>query len=103
MFSAFPCHRFPKTAVAFLVSLALIQPAFADEATPKPADKTAAAKGDTSFAIGERIEVTGKRLTDASRVLTSIDRMGADVAQNSNADFAWRLIGQLPWRDDHRV
>ncbi len=96
MFSAFPCRRFPKTAVAFLVSLALIQPAFADEATPKPADKTAAAKGDTSFAIGERIEVTGKRLTDASRVLTSIDRMGADVAQNSNADFAWRLIGQLP-------
>lgn len=96
MFSAFPCQRFPKTTVAFLVSLALIQPAFADDATPKPADKTAAAKGDTSFAIGERIEVTGKRLTDASRVLTSIDRMGADVAQNSNADFAWRLIGQLP-------
>ena len=53
-------------------------------------------KGDTSFVIGEHIEIKGKSLTDASRVLTSIDRMGADIAQSSEADFGWRLLGRLP-------
>ena len=53
-------------------------------------------KGDTSFQIGEHIEVVGKALTDASRVLTSVDRMSADVAQSSEADYAWKLLGRLP-------
>lgn len=96
MFAARPRRRFQKNAVTLMVSLALHQSAFAAESATDTAKKTAPAKGDTSFAIGEHIEVTGKRLTDASRILTSVDRLGADVAQNSNADFAWRLIGRLP-------
>lgn len=96
MFFACPCHRFQKNAVALFISLATIPSAFAVEPVIEVAKKTASVKGDTSFVIGEHLEVTGKRLTDASRVLTSVDRLGADVAQNSNADFAWRLIGQLP-------
>ncbi|MDX3772630.1 TonB-dependent receptor [Chromatiaceae bacterium AAb-1] len=52
--------------------------------------------GDTSFSIGERIVVTGSRLVDASRVLTSVDRMSGDIAQSADFDYSWQLVGQLP-------
>lgn len=47
---------------------------------------------DTSFSIGDGIVVTGAR----SPVLTSVDRMGADVAQNASVDYAWELVGRMP-------
>lgn len=52
--------------------------------------------GDTSFSIGERITVTGSRLIDASRALTSVDRMSGDMAQAVDVDYAWQLVGKLP-------
>lgn len=53
-------------------------------------------QGDTSFYLGERIEVAGKNLIDASKALTSVDRMAGDLAQSANIDYAWQLVGQLP-------
>ncbi|SUI69462.1 TonB-dependent receptor [Shewanella morhuae] len=54
------------------------------------------ATGDTSFAIGERITVVGKRSVDASKVLTSVDRMSGELVQSADVDYAWQLLGRLP-------
>lgn len=55
MFSGRPCHRFQKNAVALFVSLAVVHSAFAVEPAVEVAKKTTSVKGDTSFAIGERL------------------------------------------------
>lgn len=52
---------------------------------------------DTGFSIGEQIVVSARSMAASSRnVLTSIDRMGGDVAQNANVNYAWELVGRLP-------
>ncbi|WP_083446037.1 TonB-dependent receptor [Gallaecimonas pentaromativorans] len=56
----------------------------------------AADNGDTSFAIGEHLTVTGKPLADAATLLGSVDRLGSDVAQSSDSDYPWQLVGQMP-------
>lgn len=51
---------------------------------------------DTSFSVGEII-VTAKGMAGAStNILSSVDRLGADVAQSANYDYAWELLGRLP-------
>lgn len=52
--------------------------------------------GDTSFSVGERVTVVGKRSVDASKVLTSVDRMSGDLLQSADVDYAWQLLGRLP-------
>jgi iron complex outermembrane receptor protein len=49
---------------------------------------------DTGFAIGEQIVVSARSMAASSQnVLTSIDRMGGDVAQRANVNYAWELVG----------
>lgn len=87
--------EFNKKPIILALSLAMLTLSVqADSASERHTNKVK--KGDTSFQIGEYIEVVGKGLTDASRVLTSVDRMSADVAQSSEADYAWKLLGRLP-------
>ena len=52
--------------------------------------------GDTSFSVGERVSVVGKRLVDASKVLTSVDRMSGELVQSADVDYAWQLLQKLP-------
>jgi iron complex outermembrane receptor protein len=71
-------------ASACLFAIALSTPAFAEET-------------DTSFAVGEGIIVTAKNMAGSSaNVITSVDTLGPDVAQNANVNYAWELIGRLP-------
>lgn len=52
--------------------------------------------GDTSFIIGDKINVIGTRFIDASRALTSVDRLSAEAVQNSDVDYPWQIVGKLP-------
>lgn len=66
-----------KSAIALTLAVIAL-PAHAEEATPS--DKSA----DTSFAVGE-IVVTATRMAGSTdNVLTSVDRLGGDVAQRAN-------------------
>lgn len=71
-------------ASACLFSIAFSTPVFAEET-------------DISFAVGEDIIVTAKNMAGSSaNVITSVDTLGPDVAQNANVNYAWELIGRLP-------
>ena len=70
------------TAICLLPSAAFAQNTA--ETTPRAPD--------TSFTIGDEIVVTGEH----AAVLTSVDRLGADIAQAANVDYAWELVGQMP-------
>lgn len=53
-------------------------------------------RADTSFSVGE-IVVTARAMAGSSdNVLTSVDRMGGDVAQDADVDNVFELIGQMP-------
>lgn len=53
-------------------------------------------RADTSFSVGE-IVVTARGMAGSSdNVLTSVDRMGGDVAQDADVDNMFELIGQMP-------
>ena len=78
--------------IALAAALALIAtPALADEA-PKP-DKAAA---DTAFTVGEIVVTANRMAGSTDNVLTSVDRLGGDVAQRANVNYAWELVGRLP-------
>ncbi|MQP67053.1 TonB-dependent receptor plug domain-containing protein [Niveispirillum sp. SYP-B3756] len=51
--------------------------------------------GDTSFSIGEII-VTGVKDRPLRNILTSVDIMGADVAQRQNVDSTFKLLSRMP-------
>jgi iron complex outermembrane receptor protein len=53
-------------------------------------------KADTSFSVGE-IVVTARGMAGSTdNVLTSVDRMGSDVAQDADVDNVFELVGQMP-------
>lgn len=53
-------------------------------------------RADTSFTVGDII-VTARGMAGSSdNALTSVDRMGGDVAQNADVDNVFELIGQMP-------
>ncbi|NKJ42977.1 TonB-dependent receptor [Novosphingobium sp. SG720] len=80
---------------ALACALVFAMPAQAAEPAPAAAEK---ANGvDTGFSIGEQIVVSARSMAASSQnVLTSIDRMGGDVAQRANVNYAWELVGRLP-------
>jgi iron complex outermembrane receptor protein len=76
---------------AAMLSAATACPALA--ASPAPADQTA----NTSFNVGEPIVVTARGMAGtSSNVITSVDRLGGNVAQGANVNYAWELVGRLP-------
>jgi len=53
-------------------------------------------KADTSFSVGE-IVVTARGMAGSTEnVLTSVDRLGGDVAQAADVDNLYELVGQMP-------
>lgn len=77
-------------------------PARAEAAHDAPAGQTAPAAPrhgglDTGFIVGESIVVSARAMAASSRnVLTSIDRMGGDIAQRASVNYAWELVGRMP-------
>lgn len=52
---------------------------------------------NTGFAVGEDIVVTARNMAGSTaNVITSVDTLGPDVAQNANVNYAWELVGRLP-------
>jgi iron complex outermembrane recepter protein len=92
----FHSHRAACLAGASFLTVcqSLVSPAMAQ--TPDSDVRPVRTTGDTSFLIGDTVVVYGSSLIDASRALTSVDRMSGDVAQDANVDYAWELVGQLP-------
>lgn len=79
------------SAIAFAVALhpAIVYANSEDEAHE-------ALKADTSFSVGE-IVVTARGMAGSTdNVLTSVDRMGGDMARIADVDNAFELIGQMP-------
>ncbi|MEJ2410602.1 MAG: TonB-dependent receptor [Novosphingobium sp.] len=67
-------------------------PALADEAAGHPATPSAS----TSFTVGE-IVVSAKGMAgSADNVLTSVDRLGGDIAQRADVRNVYELVGQMP-------
>ncbi|WP_342356687.1 TonB-dependent receptor plug domain-containing protein [Novosphingobium aerophilum] len=80
-------------ASSFAIALTLAGialPAHAEEATPS--GKSA----DTSFAVGEIVVSANRMAGSTNNVLTSVDRLGGDVAQRANVNYTWELVGRLP-------
>ncbi len=75
--------RLPMRASACLFALAAT-PAFAEDAP------------DTAFTVGEIVVSAGRMAGSSDNVLTSVDRLGGDIAQRANANYAWELVGRLP-------
>lgn len=87
-------HRISGCGV-LAAALSLSAPAFAqDQSQSQPQRQTAAA--DTSFSVGDIIVTARGMAGNTGNVLTSVDRMGGDVAQNADVDNVYELIGQLP-------
>lgn len=61
-----------------------------------PAWAEDAAAPDTAFNVGQIVVVARDMAGSSANVITSIDRLGGDVAQNANVNYAWELIGRLP-------
>ena len=81
-----------RIALLASASLALAAPAFADEA--QPANKSS--QDGVAFTVGE-VQITAAGAAGSAKsLLTSVDRLGGDVAQAANVDYAWELIGKMP-------
>lgn len=66
---------------------------FAAEGTSNTGEERQA---DTSFSLGEVVVTARGMAGSSSNVLTSVDRMGGDVAQNADVDNVFELVGQMP-------
>lgn len=85
-------------------ALLLAAPALAETtaSAPPPAAPSAAvedassARDGVSFTVGEVLITAAGAAGSAKSLLTSVDRLGGDVAQAANVDYAWELIGKMP-------
>lgn len=81
-----------RIALLASASLVLAAPAFADEAQPG----AKASQDGVAFTVGE-VQITAAGAAGSAKsLLTSVDRLGGDVAQAANVDYAWELIGKMP-------
>jgi iron complex outermembrane receptor protein len=77
---------------AGLACAALPATAHAEDAPGAPGTH----KADTSFSVGEIIVTARGMAGNTNNVLTSVDRMGGDVAQRADVRNVYELIGQMP-------
>ncbi len=78
-----------KSAIALALAC-IASPALAEE--PAKSGNSA----DTSFSVGEIVVTANRMAGSTDNVLTSVDRLGGDVAQRANVNYAWELVGRLP-------
>ncbi|MEH3159044.1 MAG: TonB-dependent receptor [Sphingomonas taxi] len=88
------------TAAAAGTMLALGAPATAQTADA-PNDTTHAHRQahdtrDTSFSVGDIVVTARDMVRSSGTMLTSVDRLGGDVAQAQSVDNAWELFARLP-------
>jgi iron complex outermembrane receptor protein len=81
---------FLRTVTAASVTLALAAPAWAQRH-----DHDADAN-DTSFSVGDIVVTARDMARSTSNIVTSIDRLGGDVAQRQSVDNSWELFARLP-------
>ncbi len=86
-----------KTSMTILAALLSAAPVLAqNHEGHAPATRGRIEAPDTSFSVGD-IVVTARGMAGSSQnVVTSVDRLGADVAQRADVDYVWELIGRLP-------
>lgn len=84
-----------RTTAAPALALVLLAAPFAAQADENDV-QPAARKADTSFTVGEIVVSARGMAGSTDNVLTSVDRMGGDVAQNADVDNVFELIGQMP-------
>jgi iron complex outermembrane receptor protein len=79
-------------------ALLLASPALAVDAPPPvPAQPANVSPDDgVAFTVGAVVIVAPGAAGSAKSLLTSVDRLGGDVAQAANVDYAWELIGKMP-------
>jgi iron complex outermembrane receptor protein len=65
-------------------------------AAPAVAQDESPATADTSFSVGTILVTARGMAGNTASVLTSVDRLGGDVAQGADVDNAFELIGQMP-------
>lgn len=81
----------------FALAASLAITALPTAAHAEDADEAAdARKADTSFSVGEIIVTARGMAGSSNNVLTSLDRMGGDVAQRADVRNVYELIGQMP-------
>lgn len=80
---------------ASAVALALAALPFAAHASEEDQSSTTR-KADTSFSVGEIVVTARGMAGSAGNVLTSVDRLGSDVAQDADVDNVFELVGQMP-------
>jgi iron complex outermembrane receptor protein len=80
---------FLRTATAASVALALAAPAWAQHHDHDAAN-------DTSFSVGDIVVTARDMARSTSNIVTSIDRLGGDVAQRQSVDNSWELFARLP-------
>jgi len=69
----------------------------ADDPQRPPAQPVSAAVDDgVAFTVGAVVITAPGAAGSAKSLLTSVDRLGGDVAQAANVDYAWELIGKMP-------
>ncbi|GAA0660888.1 iron complex outermembrane receptor protein [Sphingomonas insulae] len=51
---------------------------------------------DTSFSVGDIVVTARDMAQSTSNVLTSVDRLGGDIAQRQSVDNSWELFARLP-------
>ncbi|OYX65416.1 MAG: TonB-dependent receptor [Sphingomonadales bacterium 32-64-17] len=82
-----------RTSSALALALAAI-PVAAHAGEDDRPDK--GRRADTSFSVGDIIVTARGMAGSADNALTSVDRMGGDVAQDADVDNVFELIGQMP-------
>lgn len=85
--------RRAASARALLAALACglsATPALAQTAEQPPK------RDGVDFTVGEVIIIAPNAAGSSKSLLTSVDRLGGDVAQAASVDYAWELIGRLP-------
>ena len=82
-----------RTAAAAGMMLAVCPAAAAQTATH---DHERDDTRDTSFSVGDIVVTARDMARSTSNVLTSVDRLGGDIAQRQSVDNAWELFARLP-------
>ncbi len=55
-----------------------------------------AEEADTGFTVGDIVVTAQGKAGSTDAVLTSVDRLGGDIAQRADIDNAFELVGQMP-------
>jgi iron complex outermembrane receptor protein len=82
-----------RTAAAAGMMLAVCPAAAAQTATH---DHDRTDTRDTSFSVGDIVVTARDMAQSTSNVLTSVDRLGGDIAQRQSVDNSWELFARLP-------